>query len=466
MKLTFWGAARTTTGSMHLLETDGFRLAMDCGLFHGRRREALEINRKFPLDPSEIDAVVLSHAHIDHSGNLPTLVKNGFGGAIYATHATVDLARVMLLDSAFIQEKDADFFNRKIRRKGEDAAEALYTQDDALAVNDRFIGLGYYRELSLAPSVTLKFLEAGHILGSAICQFDVTENGRTRRLVFSGDIGRGDNPILRDPETPSDADFLIMESTYGNRETDRPEELKEKLFEIVRDVAARGGKLVIPAFSVGRTQDIVYRLNELFNEGRLPEIPVFVDSPLSNNVTQVFRSHPECYNLPVRELMLKDPAPFGFERLKYTESVEDSKAINELRGPSIVIAASGMAENGRILHHLRHTVEDPKNCILVVGYMAPHTLGRRLVERNREVRIFGREHPLRAEVRTLNGFSAHANATELREFAFRVSERSGRLKKIFLVHGEPDQQEALAESLRQVLKIPVEIPERGESFTV
>lgn len=466
MKLTFWGAARTTTGSMHLLETADTRIVLDCGLYQGSRREAARLNQEFPIEPSSVQAAILSHAHIDHSGNLPTFVKHGFAGPIYATHATVDLARVMLLDSAFIQEKDADFFNRKIRRKGEDAVEPLYTKDDAMKVNDAFVGLGYYRESSISPTVTMKFLEAGHILGSAITQLDITEDGQKRRLVFSGDIGRGDNPILRDPEIPSDTDYLILESTYGGRETDEPEELKEKLLEIVKRVAARGGKLIVPAFSVGRTQDLVYRLNELFNEGRLPEMPVYVDSPLSNNVTQVFRAHPECYNLPVRELMLKDPRPFGFERLTYTESVEESKAINELRGPAIVISASGMAENGRILHHLRNAVEDPKNCVLIVGFQAPHTLGRRLVERKPAVRIFGREHTLRAEVAVLNGFSAHADASELREFAFRVAERGGRLRKVFLVHGELDQQEALADYLRKVLKVEVHIPERGEQIEV
>jgi metallo-beta-lactamase family protein len=464
MKLTFWGAAGTTTGSLHLLETEGERTVLDCGLFQGRRAEARERNTTWPCPPESVRQVILSHAHIDHCGNLPTFVREGFAGPIHCTAATGDLARSLLLDSAYIQEKDAEFTSKIRRRRGEPPVSPLYTVEDAERALPHLVTMGYYRTASLSRHIDLKFLDAGHILGSAICQLDVSENGRPVRLVFSGDIGRGKNAILRDPEIPSDTDYLIMESTYGNRRTDPVEELRGRLREIVTHVADRGGKLIIPAFSVGRTQEIVYQLNILFNEGELPEIPCFVDSPLSANVTQVFRMHPECYNRPVREILLHDPNPFGFETLRYVQSVDESKALNDFAGPCIIISASGMCEAGRILHHLRNSIGDPKNCVLIVGFQAEHTLGRKIVERQQKVRIFGEEHVLRCEVRVLNGFSAHANADELRDFAFRVKERGDRLRKIFLVHGEADQQEPLAAYLRDLLGLEVLIPARGDSF--
>lgn len=464
MQLTFWGAAGETTGSHHLLDVNGERFALDCGLYQGRRQIAREYNETFACPPAEVDAVVLSHAHIDHCGNLPTFVKNGFDGPIYATAATGDLVRTLLLDSAFIQEKDAEFVNKINKRKKRPLVEPLYTIEDAQEVFPHLVTLGYYRPLSLSPHVDLKFLEAGHILGSAIVELDVRESGHARRLVFSGDLGRGENSILRDPEIPSDADYLILESTYGNRSTEPRAELKTRLRDIVARTARRGGKVIIPAFSVGRTQEIVYQLNVLFNEGELPAMPCYVDSPLSANVTEVFRNHPECYNRPVREILLNDPNPFGFERLTYIRDVEESKNLNTYLGPCIIVSASGMCEHGRILHHLRNNIEDPKNTVLIVGFQAEHTLGRRIVERREVVRIFGDEHPLRAEVEVLNGFSAHADADELRDFAFRVMERGRRLKKIFLVHGEEDQQRPFAEYLRKLLNIDVIVPERGQVF--
>ncbi len=462
IKFTSWGAAQTTTGSLHLLQINGTKVVLDCGLYQGKRSLAREYNQNFPCDPAEVDCVILSHAHIDHCGNLPTFVRKGFKGPIYCTHATADLTRVLLRDSAYIQEKDATFMNKIHKRKGEQPITPLYTIEDAEAVFPQLVAMGYYRELTLSRNIDFKFLEAGHILGSAITQLDIRMNGTEKRLVFSGDIGRGHNSILRDPEIPSDTDYLIMESTYGARGTAPVANLRESLRDIVSRVAARGGKIIIPAFSVGRTQEIVYQLNNLVNANQLPNIPMIVDSPLSTNVTSIFRTHPECYNRGIRDVLMKDPNPFGFENLRYTQSVDESKALNDIKYPCIIISASGMCEAGRILHHLRNSISDPKNCVLIVGYQAEHTLGRRIVEKQDVVRIFGEEHRLRAEVEVLNGFSAHADESELKDFAFRVKERGDRLSKIYLVHGEIQQQEPLAKYLRHSLNVDVVIPERGQ----
>ncbi|MCB2153324.1 MBL fold metallo-hydrolase [bacterium] len=464
IKLKFWGAAQTTTGSMHVIEAGGHRIVLDCGLYQGRRKLAEQYNGEFPMPPNTVSGVILSHAHIDHCGNLPTFVREGYEGPIYCTHATGDLSRVLLMDSAHIQEKDAAFVSKIRKRKGQDPVEPLYTMEDAEAVLPHFVTIGYYREFCFARNFCGKFLEAGHILGSAITEMDIETDGRNKRLVFSGDLGRGGNSILRDTEIPSDADYLIMESTYGAREHEPTANLRAGLRDLVKRVADRKGKIIIPAFSVGRTQEIVYQLNNLFNDGELPSIPCFVDSPLSNNVTQVFRSHPECFNRKTKDIMQSDPNPFGFELLRYTENVEESKALNDFNEPCIIISASGMCEAGRILHHLRNSIEDPRNCVLIVGFQAEHTLGRRIVERREKVRIFGEEHPLRAEVAVMNGFSAHADKHELKDFAFRVKERGERLKKIFLVHGEVSQQEPLAAYLREHLNVEVHCPARGDEI--
>lgn len=466
MRLRFWGATGTTTGSMHLLEFNGDRIALDCGLFQGRRKEFYERNRDLPCDGDQVKTLILSHAHIDHSGNIPNLVRGGFEGDIFCTHATQDLCRPMLLDSAYIQEKEADFVSRRHKKRGEPPVEPLYTIADAENALPQFVGVGYYRWINVAPGIGGKFLEAGHILGSAQVELDI-EVGfqRYHRVVFSGDIGRGRRAILRDPEIPSEVDTLIMESTYGNRVSPPVDDLRAELAEIVNRVANRGGKIIIPAFSVGRTQEIVYQLNILFNEKRIPRIPIYVDSPLSANVTEVFRNHPECFNRETRELLLKDTDVFGFQTLTYIRDVEESKALNDATDPCVIISASGMCENGRILHHLRNSVENGKNCVLIVGFQAEHTLGRRIVERQPEVKIFGQRHPLKAEVQVLNGFSAHADQNELRDYAFRVHARSGgKLKRIYLVHGETEAQEDLAAYIRETLQVDVVIPKKNDAF--
>lgn len=461
MKLTFWGAAQTVTGSLHMLEFAGHRILMDCGLFQGRRAEAKRLNNEFPAHPSSIDAVLLSHAHIDHSGLLPKLYREGFEGPVYATAATRDLCAAMLADSAFIQEKDAAWVNRREKRRGADMIEPLYTAEDAAGVLESFVSVDYDRPFEPLEGLEVEYRDAGHILGSATMMLTIRENGRVVKLGFTGDVGSPDRPILRDPRPMSDCDYLICESTYGGRTHDPPDRARERLANVVAATARRGGKVIIPAFAVGRTQEIVYRLDELTNEGRLPPIPVYVDSPLAVNVTEIFRAHPECYDASLLEYMRTDPDPFGFARLTYVRDVEDSKRLNTSRLPMIVISASGMCEAGRILHHLRNNVEDPKNTVMIVGFCAPHTLGRRIVERRREVKIFGEPFRLRAEVEVMNSYSAHADEPELVSFVSNLD--STRLKRIFLVHGDPDRQLALFDALKAAGYDSAHGPARGES---
>jgi metallo-beta-lactamase family protein len=462
VKLTFWGAAQTVTGSLHLLEYDGRRVLLDCGLYQGRRAEANRLNRDFPVRPREVDAVLLSHAHIDHSGLLPKLYREGFRGSVYCTHATRDLCAAMLADSAHIQEKDAEWVNRRERRRGPDRIEPLYGREDAEAVMERFVGIDYATPFSPLAGLEAEYRDAGHILGSATIALTVREGGRTVRLGFTGDVGRAGRPILRDPEPMPDCDVLICESTYGGKTHEPAERAKDRLAQVVTETARRGGKVIIPAFAVGRTQEIVFRLDELANEGRLPPVHVFVDSPLAVNVTEIFRAHPECYDDALREYMTSDPNPFGFSRLTYVRDVEESKKLNASRLPMVIISASGMCEAGRILHHLRNNVEDPRNTVMIVGYCAPHTLGRRIVEREREVRIFGEPYRLRAQVEVMNAYSAHADEPELVRFVGHMD--PDRLREIFLVHGDPPRQEALGLALTAAGYSRPRAPARGESF--
>ncbi len=462
MKLTFWGAAQTVTGSLHMLELEAGRLIMDCGLFQGRRSEALRFNQEFPADPSSIDAVLLSHAHIDHSGLLPKLYKEGFRGRVFATPATRDLCASMLADSAYIQEKDAAWVNRRQRREGADKIEPLYSAEDAAGVMEHFEDVGYGEDFDALPGVSVQYRDAGHILGSASMMLTINEGGRTVKLGFTGDVGRPERPILRDPQPMDDCDYLICESTYGGRVHEPPDQSKQRLAHVVGATARRGGKVIIPAFAVGRTQEIVHRLDDLTNEGRLPPIPVYVDSPLAVNVTDIFKRHPECYDEDLLEYMQNDSEPFGFGRLTYIRDVEESKKLNSSRLPMVIISASGMAEAGRILHHLRNNVEDPRNTVMIVGYCAPHTLGRRIVERRREIKIFGEPHRLRAEVEVMNSYSAHADEPEIVDFVSHLD--PGRLKRIFLVHGDPPRQLALYEALSERGYANAHGPARGEAF--
>ena len=445
-----------------MLEYEGGRLFMDCGLYQGRRAEAARLNREFPARPAEVDAVLLSHAHIDHSGLLPKLWREGFRGRVYATPATRDLCSSMLADSAFIQEKDAQWVNRRERRTGEERIQPLYGQEDAVGVMEHFVDVGYGERFDPLPGLEVEYRDAGHILGSASMHLTLREGGRDVTVGFTGDVGRPDRPILRDPQPMEDCDHLICESTYGGRTHEPPDRAKDRLARVVGATAGRGGKVIIPAFAVGRTQEIVFRLDQLTNEGRLPEIPVFVDSPLAVNVTEVFRRHSECYDQELLEYMETDPRPFGFDRLTYIRDVDESKRLNDSRLPMVIISASGMAEAGRILHHLRNNVEDPRNTVMIVGYCAPHTLGRRIVERRREIKIFGEPHRLRAEVEVMNSYSAHADEPELVDFVGHMD--PARMKTLFLVHGDPARQLALQDALFHKGYARGHAPARGESF--
>ncbi len=468
MHLQFWGAARTVTGSMHLLEVRGRRILLDCGLFQGKRQEAFQRNREFPFDVRSVDALVLSHAHIDHSGNIPSLVKQGYQGPIYATPATYDLCGAMLRDSAHIQAADAAYVNKKRARRGEPPVEPLYDLGDAVASLHHFVAVAYHRPVEIAPGVHLTFYDAGHILGSALTVLDIEEGGRYTRLLFTGDLGRKNLPILRDPQVVPEVDLLITESTYGNRDHGTPEEAEARLREVIQRTYRRGGKVVIPAFAVGRTQEVVYALHRLTEARAIPPLSIYVDSPLATNVTEIFRLHPECYDEEIAHFMWVDGHrdPFGFSRLTYVRDVEASKRLNTLQEPAVIISASGMCEAGRVLHHLKHTIEDPRNTVLFVGFQAENTLGRYLVDGHKEVKIFGEQHTVRAEVESIDGYSAHADREELLEYIQSLLDHGGRLERAFVVHGDEENAQALAQALAAMPVGSVHVPVRGEAFEV
>jgi len=458
-RITFLGGAQTVTGSMHLLEVDDRSALVDCGLFQGKRKESLHRNRNLPTPAVDADLVLLTHAHIDHSGNLPNLVKRGFKGQIHCTAATHDLCRHMLMDSARIHESDAAWLNAKHEDDPTwEPIEPLYTEPDAEAALSRFVSHGYDEPFELFPGVRARFVDAGHVLGSSSVIADVKVNGHSRRVAFSGDIGRRNLPILKDPVPPEHPDYVVMESTYGNRAHAPVAEMRGQLAEAIRDTVDRGGKVIIPSFALERTQEIVYALNELAREGQLPRVPVFVDSPLAVNLTSVFQKHPECYDAETVAFDEAHGDPFGFEQLKMVTSVDESKQLNALDRPAVIISASGMCEAGRVVHHLRNSIEDSKNTIVIVGYQAQHTLGRRIVERRSRVRIFGVERDLRAQVRVLNAFSAHADRDELLWWA---GECGRQVRRFFCVHGDPDQCDALSEHLKEK-GVKAQVPTPGE----
>lgn len=461
MRISFHGAAHTVTGSQHLLEINGHRLLLDCGLYQGRRDETYSRNLNFAFDPREVDAVILSHAHIDHCGNLPNLVKNGFDKKIHATRATVDLATIMMADSARIQESDAEFVNKRRREKHEAPIEPLYTEVDAQQAADLFRGVDYGQRFEPIPGVVAQFFEAGHILGSAGVSLEIAENGRTVRFWFSGDIGRFKLPLLRDPIMPEQADYLLMETTYGDKLHNDPSTAFEEFREIVRKTIKRGGKVIIPAFAVGRTQELVYHLNMMMHNGDVPRAPVYVDSPLAVEASNVFRKHPEVFDSETRQFVEEARHPaLDFKMLTYVQSVDESKALNERTDPMIIISASGMAENGRILHHLRNNIENPKNTVCIVSWQAPFTLGRRLADREKQVKIFGEPFTVKAEIATIGGLSGHAGQDLLVRYATTVKES---VKKVFLVHGEEKPATALMEKLAEHNMRDVYYPDMHES---
>jgi len=465
MKITFLGAAKEVTGSKHLLEVNGKRIFLDFGMFQGRREESDTKNKAINFDAKKIDAVILSHAHIDHSGDLPILMKAGFKGPIYSTHATRDLCAHMLLDSGMIQENETNYLNEKLRKKGKPEVQPLYTAQDARDTLTQFVGMSYDHPFEVVPGLVVSFREAGHILGSAqvIMVIDDIETKEQKIVVFTGDLGRKNLPLLRDPYQVERADVLIMESTYGNRFHKNVTDVPEQLEKIVKAACAKGGKIIVPAFALERTQEIVYYLNILAKENRIPTIPIYVDSPLAVNLTSIFTSHPECLDRDTWETFLNNQKnPFGFGLVKYITDVEDSKALNEYRGPCIIISAAGMCEHGRILHHLKNNIEDPKNTILIVGYMAAETLGRKILEKQPIVKIFGEPYKLNATVVVMDAFSAHADRSDLIDYVEHIRD----LKKIFLVHGEESQSTMLRDILKGEGHKDVTVAGPGESFTI
>src|SRR6266496_1052346 len=464
MQVHFFGATRTTTGSMFLLEINQQRVLFECGLFQGKRDESIERNRHFPFDPKSLAAVVLSHAHIDHCGNLPNLCCHGYAGNIYCTFATRDLAAIMLEDSAEIQRADAEYVSKKRAAKGLPPVEPLYSAADAEKAVRQFVSLNYDRPFPIIDGVSVTFRDAGHILGAAQVVLDVREQGHAFRFLFSGDIGRGGDDILRDPQPVEDVDYLQIESTYGGREHAAKQGAQDEVGRLVRETLDNHGKVIIPAFSVGRTQQIVYTLHQLACDGKLPKVPIFVDSPLSVNATEVYRLHPECFNDAIYRFLRQKENPFGMENLTYIREVAHSMKLNDLKEPAIIISASGMCEAGRIRHHLKNHIGNPQNLVLFIGYCAEHTLGAQILSGQNPVNIFGEPHPVRARVASIDAFSGHADKNELRRY---VEKLTGDIKKVFVVHGEESQAMAFRKTLRAMKpKAEVFVPEYKQSATV
>jgi len=461
MKLKFCGAAGTTTGSQHLLEVNGKRILLDCGLYQGSRKRAYDINCCFPyFDPKTIDIVILSHAHIDHSGNLPNLSTKGFTGNIYATHATRDLCQIMLADSARIQAGDIDWVNKHRKKEGLEPAVPLYTEQDAEHCLRQFVTVSYDRPMPVADGVSVTFIDAGHILGSAQVLLEIHDqaDGKKKRFLFSGDVGRGGNEVLRDPVAVKDVDFLLMESTYGGREHEAPPGYGAHFGELIRQAVKRGGKILIPAFAVERTQQILFVLHELFERGEVPKLKVYVDSPLAVSATEIYRLHPDAFNDDVYETLFARQNPFGFENLTLVRSVNGSKALNDIEGVAIIISASGMCEAGRILHHLKNNIGDSKTTVLFVGYCAENTLGRRIRDGEREVPILGGRYKVRAKIEIIDSFSGHADHSELLDYFKKMS---GPKSRVWLVHGEPDSAAHLRDALVPLHDGSIEIAELG-----
>jgi len=463
MDVTFCGAAGTVTGSCHLLTLDdGRKVLFDCGLYQGYDLDMKNFNKTWTFCPSDVDFLILSHAHIDHSGRIPKLVKDGFKGPILCTYATRDLAMIMLMDSAFIQEKDAEYKNKRARkRKKEEHHEPLYTIEDVEACKNQFVGLGYGEWFDMPDGMQLLFRDAGHILGSASVTLRVPSENGMRTFGFTGDIGRSERPILKDPEPMPHVDHLICESTYGGKSHPAaPDELDGLEAVIDETCVQNGGRLIIPAFSVGRTQEIVYMMDQLVNLGRLPDIPVYVDSPLAVNATEIFRTHSECYDREIMQYLMMDPDPFGWKKLHYVRDVDQSKAINEKKGPAIIISASGMITAGRILHHVKNNIGDERNAILIVGYCAEGSIGADLARGAETIRIFGDEYQVKARVKRMHSFSAHGDQEEMLDFL--ENQDRDKLKEIFLVHGVEERQKQFAQALEDRGFKKVSLPELGQ----
>jgi metallo-beta-lactamase family protein len=455
MKLTFCGGAQTVTGSSFLLEAAGQKILLDCGMFQGSKHLRARNSNEFPYNPAEIDYVILSHAHIDHSGLIPRLVKEGFRGKILATPATIDLVSIMLPDSGHIQEMEAEWQNRKNLRAGRPPVEPLYTVEDALRALAYFLPVDYYQRFWLSERMALTFYNSGHILGSAITELTIVGAERTEKVVYTGDLGKSDQPIIRDPDVLEEADYVIIESTYGTRLHERAKQKEEILEQVIKQTVGRRGNIVIPSFAVGRTQEVLYLLSRLMRDNLIPNLPIYIDSPLAISATEIFSRHPECYDVEMRELLHSGQDPFMFPEVIFTKTAEESKQINNSPGGSLIISASGMADAGRIKHHLKHNLWRPESTVLFVGYQAEGTLGRRIRDGARIVKIFGEEIKVNARVVSVDGFSAHADRTELLRWLSKLLRKP---RQVFLVHGEEDVLPQYAAAIEQELNINTYIP--------
>ena len=465
------GAAQEVTGSKHILDIDGRKFMIDCGAFQGKRKVSDEKNRNFDFDIDNLEGVILTHGHLDHVGLLPMLTKRGYRGNIFATPATRDIASLVMMDSARIQARDAEFLGKQAARKGEKFTwRPLYDENDCVMAANQIVGLSYNRKMFIAPDVQLEFYDAGHILGSAFANVTINPNPKNPdkelRILFSGDIGRKDKPIIRDPALDMPApDYIYLESTYGDKLHDNAEFAMKELERIVRDACSKKGKIIIPSFAIERAQELVFYLHLLTDQKKIPVVPIYVDSPMASNATSVFRVHPECYDEQVNEAFLKHHKnPFGFGSLTYTTSVEDSKALNKKEGPMIIISADGMCEAGRVLYHLANEISNPRNTVMIVGYMAENTLGRRIYDGQKEVKILGDMYKVGAKVERCNGFSAHADYKEMIDWLKHID--TSRLKKIFLIHGEKDQQEGFKRHLADAGFNDVEIVAPETEYTL
>jgi len=463
LKIKFCGGARSVTGSCFLLKTGNENYLIDCGMFQGGREIRARNIKHFPFHPPDIDYLLLTHAHIDHSGLIPRLVKEGFRGKILATEATFDLVKIMLPDSAHIQEMEAEWVNRKNRRAGRPQRDPLYTMEDANEALKFFEPVEYNELYVLSPRVAVRFFDAGHILGSAIIKLWVTENEVQKHLVFSGDLGKYNQPIICDPSVIEEADYLFMESTYGSRLHEHEEEKLLLLEKAINETKNRGGNVIIPSFAVGRTQEMLYSLNRLIEQDRVPSMPIYIDSPMAISATEVFSRHPECFDLRMRQLLFQGEDPFHFPEVTFTPKMEQSRQLNEIREGAIIISASGMCDAGRIKHHLKHNLWRPESTVVLVGYQAEGTLGRQLLNGVSKVKIFGEEIVIRAQIVNIDGFSAHADRNELLHW---VSDFIHLPQKIFLVHGEEEAQTQLASHLKNMTGVEVDIPDYMDEIEI
>ena len=466
MKIKFIGAAREVTGSKHLITSNnGKKILLDCGMFQGKGLETDGMNRNLMFDPATIDHVILTHAHIDHSGLIPYIYRLGFRGSVICTSATRDLCAIMLADSGHIQELDVKWFNKRRIQKGLSPVEPIYNEQDARACMELFIGVAYDRKFQIDSNIKVKFVNTGHMLGSGTAWIEIKENGSTTRIAYTGDIGRPENRILKSPQPFPQCDYLITEATYGNRLHPQLQEAEGELLRVIRETCVeRGGKVIIPSFAIGRTQEVVYALNNFFNKGLLPKVNIYVDSPLAVNATDIFRVHSDILNEDVAATMLTDPDPFGFNSLYYIKSPDESKKLNSYKKPCVIISASGMMEAGRIKHHLANNIENPANTILAVGYCAPRTLGARILDGDEEVSIFGVRHPVKAKVERIEAFSGHGDYNEMA--GYLGCQDTSQVRKVFLVHGDYQAQEAYKNRLGQHGFQHIEIPAAGEEFEI